>query len=95
MSKKVEYEYDAGIIKVKYLCVDESKVSFVCPFCKVKYNKNGDPRKNAKSVIHIHGVDSKTDEYGPKNYHCDILGSNYAKKILDIKDYKFLIVKTL
>jgi len=92
----VEYEYSDGIVKVKYLSADDTNVSFVCPFCKVKYNKNGNPRKNAKNVVHNHGTTgSKNNEYGPKNYHCDILGSNYAKKILETKDYKFLIVKEL
>ena len=35
--------------------VDKVHIRFECPFCWSKYKKNGEPTKNAKKVIHLHG----------------------------------------
>ena len=35
--------------------IDHVHFYFICPFCYTAYNKNGQPSKRAKHLIHYHG----------------------------------------
>lgn len=35
--------------------IDAKTFSYECPFCYSRYNKNGEPHKKAKRLIHRHG----------------------------------------
>ena len=79
------------IIPVDCSSVDELYISFVCPYCRTRYKKDGTPYKNSKAVTHYHGSGGKTvnGSYGTKGPHCDALGKNVAIKQGVDPDYVF------
>lgn len=42
-------------LRISALEVNDYHVTYECPFCFTKYNKNGQPSKRAKNHIHQHG----------------------------------------
>jgi hypothetical protein len=44
-------------------------LTFSCPFCYEKYKKNGDPYRNAKKLVHLHGNDYIN--YKTRNFKCE------------------------
>lgn len=47
----------------------QDRVTFLCPFCMDKYNKNGDPRINSRRTWHLHGWD-KGEDMTTRTPHC-------------------------
>lgn len=48
------------------------KIYYECPWCYERFNKDGNPRKNSKKVIHSHGASSTKIGYcaDGKTPHC-------------------------
>jgi hypothetical protein len=38
--------------------ISKKHISYTCPICYYRYNKNGTPRKNSKHLIHLHGSEN-------------------------------------
>lgn len=30
-------------------------IYFECPYCRTSYKRNGEPRRNSRNIVHIHG----------------------------------------
>ena len=68
------YEGQVCIIKVPVSKYNRDKdvterVTFQCPFCMDKYNKDGSPRLNSRRTWHLHGWD-KNENMSFRTPHC-------------------------
>jgi len=50
-------------LNVEAIEITPKLIRYKCPVCFTKYNKNGEPSKRAKNVIHIHG----NEEHSARN----------------------------
>lgn len=59
-------------LQVEAIMVDDHHVKYKCPYCFTKYKKNGQPRMNAKHVLHQHGSNSikKIGHVFTRGTHC-------------------------
>jgi hypothetical protein len=77
MSEKIE-------VTAKF--VNNYQFGFECPFCFTKYKMNGDPYKNAKRVIHVHGSEGILENRKTvREAHCN-KDSNKRIFIINITD---------
>lgn len=52
--------------------IDRTHIYFLCPFCRTSYRKDGNPRNNAKQVVHIHGsCNDLSNRIEVRVHHCD------------------------
>jgi len=62
--------------------INNSQFGYTCPFCFVKVNKDGRPRKNSKNLVHRHGscgnLENRIEDRSP---HCPYLKGNIQIEI--------------
>ncbi len=66
-------------IYVRCSKVDKVNVRFACPFCWLRINKDGTPRKNSKRREHIHGTGGRVTVgyHGHRVSHCSTEVDNF------------------
>jgi len=76
--KIIKYIYQMSekqmVAKIIAEWVSRKQVSYVCPYCWTKINKDGKPAKNAVNLTHTHAnVSGKTDnQVINKSSHCPV-----------------------
>jgi len=76
--------------------ISKTFISYVCPFCKSRYKKNGEPTKKSKYLIHHHGNHTRKlnhrIEY--RGVHCDNKLNPDYRDVAIIIDENTEILKT-
>lgn len=54
--------------------ITKHQFAYTCPYCWNRYNKNGQPRKNAVNIQHRHGSCSNiSNREESRSSHCPII----------------------
>lgn len=56
-----EYVIQDETVYVVADTINNTEISFTCPFCYSKHKKDGTPYKNAKRLVHYHSSGFNTD----------------------------------
>lgn len=74
--------------KIEADVITPSEIKFKCPCCWSKYKKNGQPYKNAKRVVHVHGNDTrgKENRSTTRTPHCIRFSDEFDEFLIEITD---------
>jgi hypothetical protein len=67
----IQYYLWNNNVYVNAIAINKLQIRFVCPFCRTRYNKNGEPSKRSKRVTHFHAsCNNFHNRFEHRSPHC-------------------------